>query len=1252
MEISKANLQDIYPLSPMQQGMLFHALAEPNSDAYFEQMHYCIHGALNINIFEQSWQLLIDRHDVLRTVFIYKKKKQLLQMVLKKRLFHCQFEDIQSQTEQEQTQYITHFRQEDRQKGFDLSRDLLIRVTIFQTEPNDYQMIWSVHHIILDAWCFGIIYKELLTVYTALLQQKRVNLASAPKYSRYIKWLQAQDKQLSHTFWQDYIQGFDQATALYARAKKTESYCYGRYKLSFSVAHTALLNHFSQGQAVTLNTLIQTAWGILLSRHNRTNDVLFGVTVSGRPAEVPQIENSLGLFINTIPVRIKIDKQTSLSTLLSQVQADALAAKAHHYTSLAEIQAKSSLKQGLINHVLVFENTPSLVATDADVLMVTQMDMFEHPDYNLMVSINPGLQIECTFTYNQHCFSAPEIQRVAEQLYALLVAMVGKADSTVQQIDLLPYQQKNYVLEHLSHATTAQENTSFAELFQNQVRLIPNKSALICTDNSLSYAQLNQKVEQLAQSLVIQYGVQAEDRVALLLTRSSDLVISLLAILRAGAAYVPLDLNYPTERIAFILDHSQASVLISNISRDIYNVPVLNPSDVNVQGLKSVVLGLPKATQLAYLIYTSGSTGQPKGVMIEQGQLSAFLSNLDTHFTLNEADILLALTPISFDISILELLGSLSVGMQCVLASDAALKDPRQVLVLIEQQNISVLQTTPARLQWLLNAGGKAILTALRIIIVGGEALPDDLANNLKSLQKPIVFNVYGPTEATIWSSYKRLDKGMVNIGQALNQERLYLVTPDLQLQGIGMVGEIAIAGAGVGRGYWQDDARTAQSFIANPYHTGQRMYKTGDLGVWLENGDMQCLGRLDDQVKIRGYRIELGEIESRLLSIDGVTQSAVINRGSIESAIIVAFVVQSGSLSSELMMQQLAQWLPEFMLPSHLYTVDVLPLNQNGKVDKKVLQQQAGTLYTEQKTVRIARNPVEEQAVRMWQDVLQQPAIGIDDDFFALGGTSINAISLVLGLGEIYKQEIALSVFLANSTIAKLSQALLQTQNKMDLLNTATKPLNIFCFPPIAGFGAVFQKLASHFEQGFYSMDYRDDPDIVQKSLQAIKAVQPQGPYILLGYSAGGNFAYEIAKNLENQGETVTALLLIDSLCIQKEQTFSEQDMQSFIRLALQESNILYPQDLNGLQNNMRSYLNFILQHPQNKALNCNIHHLQAQNPSDFILNKIDFNLSWQAATTGEYQIYPSSGNHFQQLSSPFLEANILLIQRILSKL
>ncbi len=1259
MALNKANLQDLYPLSPMQQGMLFHALYQPDSHAYFEQMCYDIDGNLDCEIFKQSWQLLHNRHDALRTVFVHKKSAKLLQMVLKHREVEFDLSDLSALTQDRQAQQMEHYCRQDRARGFNLSKDRLSRIQLFKTAATRYTMVWSVHHIILDAWCFGIIYQDLMACYQSLLHKQPLQLPPAPPYSRYIQWLAAQDKDAAHDFWQHYLQGYDVAASLYGQPQPAADYCYAKQQLCLSKADSDQLKAAVKMAQVTLNTAVQAAWALLLSAHNSRNDIVFGVTVSGRPAAVVNVENTVGLFINTVPLRIGVDYQLSVSAFLQQVQQQALATEPYHYYSLADIQSQSELKQNLLNHVLVFENIPQADDAHGNDFVIRQTDMFEHPHYPFMLSVNPGAALELTLTYNRSVFSDSQIGRVAEQLEYLLQQM-ARLPSSLAELSILPNTQQAQILDRFSAIAEPVSDGLFLDLFARQLVESPDKIAVSDNHQQLSYKQLNSRANRFAHYLIQHCGLKAEDKVAVLLPRNADLTVALLGILKAGGAYLPLDNAYPQARIEYILEHSQAVLLVTGDADMAWPIPAL----IFEQALsQSAVDSAPDINiaiapeQLAYLIYTSGSTGQPKGVMIEQRNIAAFCANLPQRFGFNPGDKLLALTTVSFDISVLELLGSLTVGMEVVIADDSQSHEPDSVIGLIQTHAITVLQATPSRLQWLLNAGGVEALASLRLILVGGEALPESLAAQLKQLPTTQTINVYGPTEATIWSTCKPLAEGPLTIGTALAGEGVYILSPERRLQPVGVTGELFISGAGVGRGYWQDNERTEKAFTADPFRAGQRLYATGDLARWLENGEIEFLGRNDDQVKIRGYRIELGEIERQIIKHSAVARAAVVNSGSGEHSSLSAFIVPHSSdypseTAADELRRHLAQWLPEFMIPSRFISIDDLPLSSNGKVDRKALIATLGELSMPQRPYRAARNEQERQVVELWQQILECSPIGIDDDFFSLGGNSINAISLITQLHKIYGKDILLSDFWQHPNIADLSDALSsELQSVMVALNKPGNAPNVFCFPPIAGFGAVFSGLAQQLSCACYSFDIIAGIDWLAYSIAAIKQVQPQGPYLLLGYSAGGNYAYNVAAALQNQGEQVRALILLDSIRITAVSALSEQEKQAVIKLALHESQLLVL-DKERISANMTAYLEFILQHPNQAPLTAELFCLNAQDQSGLDLPDNGFSRDWSASTQGTVTTYQGQGNHFQILSPPQLAHNATIIQSILDNL
>jgi len=1048
--IKKENLKDIYPLSPMQEGMLFHALLEPESTAYFEQMTFHISGKLDVRLFEASWQELTQRHDILRTVFVHQKTARPLQLVLKQRQLDFVVSDLLTLNVTEQTAYLTDFKQKDRQKSFDLTQDTLVRVHLFQTQIHRYTLVFSFHHILMDAWSAGILYAELLTIYQSLQKGQTPTLPAAFPYSRYIQWLEKQDKSASQAYWSKYLAGYEQVATL--PKEKFDQIDTDKFELERGISQqivileadtTRKLQQLATQTQVTLNTVIQSLWGVLLAYYNNVDDVVFGATVSGRPAELRGIERTIGLFINTIPVRVQTNTLMTFKDLLQQVHAEALAGKSYHYARLADIQTHTRLKRDLLDHLLIFENVPNeeeSTAFHAEIgFSIEQQGMFEHTHYDFVLAIQPGKTITFKITYNNHVYSDAQIARIADHYQQLLARVLENLNIKLNTLEPLTAAEKQQLLVDFN-ATVEQAVpvTTLAALFESQVERTPNAIAVVFEEQQLTYQQLNAKANQLAHYLQ-SLGVQPEVFVGICVERSIEMVIGLLGIMKAGGAYVPLDPAYPAARLAFMLEDAKVLVLLTQshlkngLSNTAATVVCLDIAETfSPFGSDNPASGV-KPQNLAYVIYTSGSTGQPKGVMISHQSLVNFLISMQQKPGLSSQDILLAVTTISFDIAALELYLPLITGAKVIVVSRDVAVDGTQLLNTLVKFGVTMMQATPATWRLLFSVSGdeKWPLT----ILVGGEALPGSMAQALHE-KADAVWNMYGPTETTVWSTVYPISVGPTDgqaistlIGGPIAQTQIYILDPFQRLMPISVPGELHIGGVGLARGYLNRPELTAEKFIQNPFSDApdSRLYKTGDLARWLPDGHLEFLGRIDNQVKIRGFRIELGEIEAVLTQYPGIIENAVIvHEDSAAGKRLVAYVVpqpEQQVIDKSELRHFLQERLPEHIIPSAFVTLTALPLTPNGKIDRRSLQSEKFSYQSSDQAFVAPRTSEEELLASLWVKILGVERVGIHDNFFELGGHSLLATQVISRIRDTFSVELPLRHLFESPTIVGLNE-------------------------------------------------------------------------------------------------------------------------------------------------------------------------------------------------------------------------------------
>jgi len=1038
----KRDVRNIFALSPLQEGMLFHALYEQALGAYHEQFTFEMRGELERSLFEAAWNDLVRRHECLRTVFLIKNVPQPLQLVLADRPLAVAFEDIRGLPSQERQPYVEAAARRDRERPFDLERGPLLRLALYRFADQGHYLILSFHHILMDGWSFAVLQREFLMAYEARLNERTLALPAAMPFSRYVKWLQARPRPVSLAYWESYLQGYAKsaglpaAPGLAAPEAGLRRYEPAQEDVTLSADQTKALAALGARLGVTVNTIIQCLWGLLLGVYNDTRDVVFAATVSGRNADLPGIDSLVGLFINAIAVRIDArddaEGPMTFSRLLKKVQDEAVSALEHHHVALADVQALSPLKQDLLNHILIFDNYPLAPAAETSLPFTASVLAFlEHTNYDFEVQALPGEQLKLTLKYNRVVHDPALVAQIAGHLANLIDTLCTREDLPLAGIAFLdPGERRRLITEYNRTSDDYDRSLTIIDLFEARAAEIPGAEALICQGRPMSYGELNAAANGIARVLKSDYGVRPEEPVALVMGRSEWMVAAIFGILKAGGAYVPIDPSYPEARVRYILANSCARTIVTE--------PALAEAGSWPPGMRLFpVRGDLKgenpppaagAGNLAYIIFTSGSTGDPKGVMIEHKNVVSFSRNLPRVFGMQPRDRLYALTTITFDISVLELIGTLLAGMSVVISSADVLEAPGGILAEMQASGTTVLQVTPSHLKALLEGRDpREALGYLRVLLIGGEPLPADLYDRLAPLfGRVALFNVYGPTETTIWSTAAQLDeKSGLTIGHPLLNESVYVLAADGTLAPEGVTGQIAIGGEGLARGYYLREDLTAERFVAIPALDGRRVYLTGDLGHWLPGGRLRCLGRNDEQVKVRGFRIEPAEIESRLKELPGIGQAVVLAAPTAEGMELQGYLLCDRDLDAAGLREALRERLPEYMIPTRFFPVDRIPLTPNGKVDRKALAQ-AGHLPL-QAAVHFAppRDDLERTIAGIWESVLNNAPVGILDNFFEIGGHSLTATRIVLRLARELQVELRLRDIFAHPTISDLAAAI-----------------------------------------------------------------------------------------------------------------------------------------------------------------------------------------------------------------------------------
>ncbi|WGU99646.1 amino acid adenylation domain-containing protein [Bacillus altitudinis] len=1146
-QFKRDQVQDMYYLSPMQEGMLFHTLHHQEKGFYVEQMDMNVKGTLRSDLLEKSMNIIVERYDIFRTVFLHEKVKRPVQVVLKNRPFQLDVVDIQDLSESEQLERIDRFKQKDQLRGFDLSKDLLMRASVFQTGPSSYRWIWSYHHILLDGWCFGLVVQELFAIYHALLHDIPYRLEPVKPYKEYIQWLEKQDKQASLEYWTQSLAGFEGQSTFKEQRKQTNEHELGEIEWAMSKEETAALSELALQQNATLSSALQSAWSILLSRYQRSNDVLFGTVVSGRPADLAGVDRMVGLFINVIPRRIQLTDQMTFRSLLSETQQQSLSAEPHQYIPIYDIQAKAGQQQ-LIDHIVVFENVPAAKKDEQESLLgftVEDMNVYEKSNYDLNLLASPGEQLQLKLAFNQRAFDPAFVRKLKDQLTLLIKGAIKHPDQSVHTLTLVTKQEKQRMLEEWNAPELEHDQLYLTKWFEHNVRKQPNAVALSAGDHTMTYAELNEQANRLARHLQ-KNGVGHQTVTAILAERTPELIVSLLAVLKAGATYVPIDPDYPESRIQYMLKDSGATHLLTHSSfisqtRSLaFDGTYLFADDQEILLMSSENLPLEAGLDdTAYIMYTSGTTGQPKGIMTTHSNIARVVKNTN-YLTILETDTLLSLSNSVFDGFTFDVYGALLNGAKLVLPQKETILDMGKLTELIKGEHISVM-FVPTALFHLLVDEGTDWMRGVRKVLFGGErASVQHVRKAFDVMGKGRLLNVYGPTESTVFATYYPIDEAIplearsIPIGKRLNQTGAYILSEHRQLQPIGMVGELCLSGKGLAKGYLNRPDLTKQVFIPHPFASGERLYRTGDLAYFREDGLIEYAGRIDDQVKIRGHRIELTEIEANLLMHQGVKQAVLLaDHDETNHTRLLAYITCDDAWKGKLddIKSRLKERLPAYMLPHELIELENLPLTPNGKVDKRQLPKPEAPQGN--RRVKLPANEVEQKLLVMWREVLEREDISTDDHFFELGGHSLKAMSLLSKVSKEFEVQVPIHLLFETPTIEALSHYIQHQDGETAgyLVFNESQTSTVFALPPLPGYGFIYQEAAKTLDDvRLVAFDFIETNNRMAQYVQHIQHLQPKGPLTLMGYSGGCYLAFELVQALEQGGRTVEKVIMIDS--------------------------------------------------------------------------------------------------------------------------
>ncbi|MQY24882.1 D-alanine--poly(phosphoribitol) ligase subunit 1 [Nocardia sp. RB56] len=1182
-------LADAWPVTPLQSGMLFHALlADASVDVYTVQFTVDLAGNLDVRRLQEAAQGVLDRHDNLRVAFASDAEGNPVQVVLDRVEASWRLIDLSRLEPVAVEAELARIQETDYATRFDMRSAPLLRFALIRRAPGSFRLLVTSHHILLDGWSMPLLMLDLLTLYAVGPRSRR--LPKVPSYGEYLAWLVAQDMDAARAAWRSALSGLTEPTPLAPVDPSREiSAGVGETGFELSAADTTELSRLASRLGVTVNTVVQAAWGLLLGRSTDRDDVVFGATVSGRPPQLPGVETMVGLFLNAIPVRVRLTHTDTLAGLLRRLQAEQAALLDYHYLGLRDIQDAAGV-DGLFDTLVVFESFPVDrdgldKAGSIDGMTVTGVGSVNGTHYPVTVMVVLDTQLRISLKYLRDVFDEATATALAHRLAALIGRFVRTPQARVAQVDaLLPAERADLAARNTTVVPDLLDDAGLLDLFDAQVARTPQAAAVRFGATTLTYAELDSRARALA-LLLAERGVGPETRVAVAMRRSIELVVAIYAVLRTGGAYVPIDPDHPADRNEFVLANAAPACVLTHSAHGFGTAAAIPVFAVDTLWLDETAVRhrFPAVhpDNVAYVMHTSGSTGRPKGVTITHRQMTNQFRWAQRTYPHGPGDVVLHKTPITFDISTWELFWPLQTGAAVVIAEPDGHRDPAYLSRVIAENAVTTVHFVPSMLDAFLDPAANPALrdtrSPLRWIFAAGEALAGDTAAAVaRRLPGAELVNWYGPAEATVVTAYPVTGPvgASVPIGAPVANTRVHVLDRQLRAVPPGAPGELYIAGVQLARGYLGAPALTAERFVADPSGAaGERLYRTGDVVRW-HGGALEYLGRSDFQIKLRGQRVELGEIEAVLAAHAAVRHAvvALVREGGDR---LVAYVVPAAGavLTAASVLEYARRSLPGYMVPSAVVLLGQLPLNASGKLDRKALP--APPPVT--RPYRAPSTPLEQAVAGVFAEVLGADRVGLDDDFFALGGNSLIATRAVGLLRSVTGADVRVQWFFTGSTVAELTQrvlAALAGEHDFDLGSDAALevllPIRatgtgdpLFCIHPMYGLSWSYAGLARYVtdrpilglqspalsEDGYLPVSLRD---MAARYVAEIRLVQMRGPYRLLGWSLGGVLAHAVAAELQADGEEVALLAMLDS-----HPDIDVTDFRAAIREALAEIGI-----------------------------------------------------------------------------------------------
>jgi len=1039
--MGSAHPEDLYLLTPVQRGMLFHALSAPGSGVYFEQFTTAYDEGLDPAAFTAAWQLVLDRHPALRTSFLWEDLDEPVQVVHRRVELAVERLDWRDRPAEDQEAALRAYAAADRRRGFDLARPPLLRLALIRVGERSYRVVWSYHHLLLDGWSAGLVMNELAALYEAAARGETAPLPARRPYRDYVAWLRQQDPAALEPYWRRVLAGFRLPTPLVVDTPAAAAADPG-YELRLArlpEAASARLKAFAQRHRLTVSTLVHGAWALLLARYSGEADVLFGTTVSGRPPALPGAESMIGCFINTLPVRVAVDRRAVLVPWLRELQRGLVELRQHEHTPLVDVLGWADVPRHLplFESIVVFE---SFTAESA--FAMSHAGVFQRTNYPLTLAASPGRELALRLGFEPARLRTDAALRLLRHLETLLAAIAEDSGAPVGDLPLLPASERQQVLgEWNDTARPRPADVALHQPFEEQARRRPAAAALLFGDGIWTYGELERRANGLAHRLR-ELGLAPGRPVGVYLEASCEMVQAVLAVLKAGGAYVPLETSWPAERVRYILE-SQGITHAVTVSAHARFLAALAPAtrvvcagELAAPPETAPPLAAPTAS-LAYVIFTSGSTGRPKGVMVTHRQAVQLVDWVNRRFAIGPADRMLLVAALSFDLSVYDIFGILAAGGSVRIADEREIADPEALVGILRREPVTFWDSAPAALQRLApyfpgsaGAGDRA----LRLVFLSGDWIPVTLPDRVReAFPRAQVVALGGGTEATIWSNVYPVGTvhptwPSIPYGRPIDNARYHVLDAALDPCPIGVPGDLYIGGDCLTVGYAGEPLLTARQFIPSPFGAtpGERLYRPGDRVRTLTDGNLEFLGRLDTQVKIRGFRIELGEIEAVLRGHPAVREGvALVREDRPGDRRLVAYVSPrpGRQLDGAELREHLRAKLPEYMVPGAFVEVAAWPVTANGKLDRRALPapEQAPR---DGAGLAPPRNETERAIAAVWREVLSIPEVGIEDDFYDVGGHSLLLVQMASRVRERLGKDLPLARLLPYRTVASLAEA------------------------------------------------------------------------------------------------------------------------------------------------------------------------------------------------------------------------------------